>query len=110
MEYLFIKQSFPLIFDINLKIILNDPEILGNIKELIIKLYTDKAYIEKLGNNIQKNDVGYEYKKAYKRDTKDLFTFLDILISTHKIRNMEYKRFIKYQTYLKTVFKPISAK
>jgi len=104
MDYESISQSFILIDDINLKIMLNDPEVTRQIKNLVVKMYTDKLYVDKLGNPVQENDFAKEYKKAYARDRKELLTYFKIMIDTFKIRKTDHKRFEKYYNYVKKIF------
>ena len=103
MEKESINLAFILIDDINLRIILSDPDITRQLKDLIVKLSTDKLYIGKLSNDIQKDDYKILYKKTYKNDKKDLLTYFKILVDTLKIRK-DYKRYQKYYDYLKSVF------
>jgi len=98
-----INLSFLLINDPNLQIILNDPDISMVIKNAIVKLTTDKLYISKLSNPIQKDDFKLEAKKTYKKGVKELITNMQILIDTFKIRKKDGKRFDKYLIYLKKV-------
>jgi len=104
MEKESINLAFILIDDINLRIILSDPDITRQLKDLIVKLSTDKLYIGKLSNNIEKDDYKMLYKKTYKNDKKDLLTYFKILIDTLRIRKRDYKRYQKYYDYLKSVF------
>ena len=104
MEKESINLAFILIDDINLRIILSDPDITRQLKDLIVKLSTDKLYIGKLSNDIQKDDYKILYKKTYKNDKKDLLTYFKILVDTLKIRKKDYKRYQKYYDYLKSVF------
>ena len=99
-----INQGFILIDDINLKIILNDPDVTRQIKNLIAKLYTDKLYISKLSNGVQEDDYQKLYKKTYKLDRKEMITYFKIMIDTFKIRNKNDKRFQKYYDYLNKLF------
>jgi hypothetical protein len=98
-----INLSFLLINDPNLQIILNDPDISMVIKNAIVKLTTDKLYISKLSNPIQKDDFKLEAKKTYKKGVKELIANMTILIDTFKIRKKDGKRFDKYLIYLKKV-------
>ena len=98
-----INLSFLLINDPNLQIILNDPDVYMPIKNAIVKLSTDKLYISKLSNPIQKDDFKLEAKKTYKKGVKELITNMQILIDTFKIRKKDGKRFDKYLIYLKKV-------
>jgi len=99
-----IELSFLLIDDPNLQIILNDPDVSMPIKNLIVKMKTDKLFISKLSNPIQKDDYKLDAKKAYRRDLKELISNMKILIDTFKIRKKDGKRFDKYLIYLKKVF------
>jgi len=99
-----IDLGFLLIDDPNLQIILNDPDVSMPIKNAIAKLKTDKLYISKLSNSIQKDDFKLEAKKTYKKGVKELITNMTILIDTFKIRKKDGKRFDKYLTYLKKIF------
>jgi len=99
-----IDLSFLLIDDPNLQIILNDPDVSMPIKNLIVKMKTDKLFISKLSNPIQKDDYKLDAKKAYRRDLKELISNMKILIDTFKIRKKDGKRFDKYLIYLKKVF------
>ena len=99
-----IELSFLLIDDPNLQIILNDPDVSMPIKNLIVKMKTDKLFIGKLSNPIQKDDYKLDAKKAYRRDLKQLISDMKILIDTFKIRKKDGKRFDKYLIYLKKVF------
>ena len=99
-----IELSFLLIDDPNLQIILNDPDVSMPIKNLIVKMKTDKLFISKLSNPIQKDDYKLDAKKAYRRDLKELISNMKILIDTFKIRKKNGKRFDKYLIYLKKVF------
>ena len=104
MEKESINLAFILIDDINLRIILNDQDITRQLKDLIVKLSTDKLYIGKLSNDIEKDDYKKLYKKTYKKDKKDLLTYFKILIDTLKIRKKDYKRHQSYYDYIKSVF------
>jgi len=104
MENESINLAFILIDDINLRIILNDPDVNRQLKDLIVKLSTDKLYISKLSNDVEKSDYNVLYKKTYKQDKKDLLTYFKILVDTFKIRKKDYKRFVKYYDYLNSVF------
>jgi hypothetical protein len=104
MDYESMNMSALLIDDINLKIILIDPDVTRQIKDLIIKLSTDKLYVYKLGNKIIKNDFGYEYIKTYIKDREELFTYFKIMIDTFKIRKTDHSRYKKYYSYLKKIF------
>jgi len=95
-----IQLSFLLIDDPNLHIILNDPEVSMPIKNLIVKMKTDKLYISKLSNNIQKDDYKLDAKKSYKKDFKTLISNMNVLIDTFKIRKKDGRRFDKYLIYL----------
>jgi len=99
-----IDLGFLLIDDPNLQIILNDPDVSMPIKNAIVKLKTDKLYISKLSNAIQKDDFKLEAKKTYKKEVKILITNMTILIDTFKLRKKDGKRFDKYLLYLKKVF------
>jgi hypothetical protein len=99
-----INLGFLLIDDPNLQIILNDPDVSMPIKNAIVKLKTDKLYISKLSNAIQKDDFKLEAKKTYKKEVKILITNMTILIDTFKLRKKDGKRFDKYLLYLKKVF------
>lgn len=99
-----IDLGFLLIDDPNLQIILNDPDVSMPIKNAIVKLKTDKLYISKLSNAIQKDDFKLEAKKTYKKEVKTLITNMTILIDTFKLRKKDGKRFDKYLLYLKKVF------
>ena len=104
MEKESINLAFILIDDINLRIILSDPDITRQLKDLIVKLSTDKIYIDKLSNILQKNDYKILYKKTYKQNKKDLLTYFKILIDTFKIRKRDHKRFLKYYEYVKSIY------
>jgi hypothetical protein len=104
MENESINLAFILIDDVNLRIILNDPDVNRQLKDLIVKLSTDKLYISKLSNDVEKSDYNVLYKKTYKQDKKDLLTYFKILVDTFKIRKKDYKRFVKYYDYLNSVF------
>jgi hypothetical protein len=104
MENESINLAFILIDDVNLRIILNDPDVNRQLKDLIVKLSTDKLYISKLSNDVEKSDYNVLYKKTYKQDKKDLLTYFKILVDTFKIRKKEHKRFEKYYDYLNSVF------
>ena len=99
-----INLSFLLIDDPNLQIILNDPDVTMTIKNAIVKLKTDKLYISKLSNAIQKDDFKLDAKKTYKKEAKILITNMTILIDIFKLRKKDGKRFDKYLLYLKKVF------
>ena len=99
-----IDLGFLLIDDPNLQIILNDPDVSMPIKNAIVKLKTDKLYISKLSNAIQKDDFKLEAKKTYKKEVKILITNMTILIDTFTLRKKDAKRFDKYLLYLKKVF------
>jgi hypothetical protein len=99
-----LNQSFLLIEDPNLVIILNDPDVSMPIKNLIVKMSTDKLFVSKLSNPVQKDDFKLEARKTYKSDLKDLLTRFTILIDTLKIRKKETKRFEKYFNYIKKKF------
>ena len=99
-----IDLGFLLIDDPNLQIILNDPDVSMPIKNAIVKLKTDKLYISKLSNPIQKDDFKLEAKKTYKKEVKTLINNMTILIDTFKLRKKDGKRFDKYLLYLKKVF------
>ena len=99
-----IDLSFLLIDDPNLQIILNDPDVSMPIKNAIVKLKTDKLYISKLSNAVQKDDFKLEAKKTYKKEVKTLITNMTILIDTFKLRKKDGKRFDKYLLYLKKIF------
>jgi hypothetical protein len=99
-----IDLGFLLIDDPNLQIILNDPDVSMPIKNAIAKLKTDKLYISKLSNPIQKDDFKLEAKKTYRKEVKTLITNMTILIDTFKLRKKDGKRFDKYLLYLKKVF------
>jgi hypothetical protein len=99
-----IDLGFLLIDDPNLQIILNDPDVSMSIKNAIAKLKTDKLYISKLSNPVQKDDFKLEAKKTYRKEVNTLITNMTILIDTFKIRKKDGKRFDKYLIYLKKVF------
>jgi hypothetical protein len=99
-----IELSFLLIDDPNLQIILNDPDVSMPIKNLIVKMKTDKLFIGKLSNPIQKDDYKLDAKKTYRNNLKQLISDMKILIDTFKIRKKDGKRFDKYLIYLKKVF------
>jgi len=99
-----INLSFLLIDDPNLQIILNDPDVTMTIKNAIVKLKTDKLYISKLSNTIQKDDFKLDAKKMYKKEVKTLINNMSILIDIFKIRKKDGIRFNKYLLYLKKVF------
>ena len=99
-----IDLSFLLINDPYLQFILYDPDVYMPIKNAIVKLSTDKLYISKLSNPIQKDDFKLEAKKTYKKGVKELITNMIILIDTFKLRKKDGKRFDKYLLYLKKVF------
>ena len=95
-----INQSFLLIEDPNLLVILNDPDVGMNIKNLIINIDTDKLFTSKLSNSVQKDDFKLETKKIYKKNKRDLLNQLNILIDTTIIRKKDAKRFQKYLKYI----------
>jgi hypothetical protein len=95
-----INQSFLLIEDPNLLVILNDPDVGMNLKNLIIKIDTDKLFTSKLSNSVQKDDFKLETKKIYKKNKRDLLNQLNILIDTTIIRKKDAKRFQKYFKYI----------
>jgi len=95
-----INQSFLLIEDPNLLVILNDPDVGMNLKNLIIKIDTDKLFTLKLSNSVQKDDFKLETKKTYKKNKRDLLNQLNILIDTTIIRKKDAKRFQKYLKYI----------
>jgi|UniRef100_A0A6C0GZW2 hypothetical protein len=95
-----INQSFLLIEDPNLLVILNDPDVGMNLKNLIIKIDTDKLFTSKLSNSVQKDDFKLETKKTYKKNKRDLLNQLNILIDTTIIRKKDAKRFQKYLKYI----------
>jgi hypothetical protein len=95
-----INQSFLLIEDPNLLVILNDPDVGMNIKNLIINIDTDKLFTSKLSNSVQKDDFKLETKKTYKKNKRDLLNQLNILIDTTIIRKKDAKRFQKYLKYI----------
>jgi hypothetical protein len=99
-----INQSFLLITDPNLIVILNDPMVTTGIKNIIVKLTTDRLYTSKLSNLIQPDDFKLESKKQYLQDQTDLFNRFLILINESRIRRKDFKRFIKYLKYVKKVF------
>jgi len=99
-----INQSFLLIEDPNLIIILNDPDVSMTIKNLIVKMSTDRLFTKKLSNSVQKDDFKLEAKKSYKNDKKDLISKLVILIDITKTRKKDAKRFEKYQKYIEKYF------
>jgi len=99
-----INQSFLLITDPNLIVILNDPMVTQVIKNIIVKLSTDRLYNSKLSNLIQPDDFKLEAKKQYTRDQTDLFNRFLILIDESKIRKKDFKRFIKYLKYVRKIF------
>lgn len=99
-----INLSFLLIDDPNLQIILNDPDVTMTIKNAIVKLKTDRLYISKLSNTIQKDDFKLDAKKMYKKEVKTLINNMTILIDIFRIRKKDGKRFDKYLLYLKKVF------
>ena len=99
-----IDLGFLLIDDPNLQIILNDPDVSMPIKNAIVKLKTDKLYISKLSNAVQKDDFKLDAKKTYKKEVKILITNMTILIDTFKLRKKDGKRFDKYLIYLKKIF------
>ena len=101
MERESINLSFLLITDKNLQIILNDPDITMAIKNLIVKMTTDKLFVSKLSNPIQKDDFKSEAKKTYNEDKKDLFNKFLIMLETFKIRGRDIKRFNSYYNYLR---------
>ena len=99
-----INLSFLLIDDPNLQIMLNDPDVTMTIKNAIVKLKTDRLYISKLSNPIQKDDFKLDAKKTYKKEVKTLISNMTILIDIFRIRKKDGKRFDKYLLYLKKVF------
>jgi len=99
-----INQSFLLIEDPNLVIILNDPDVSMAIKNLIVKMSTDKLFTSKLSNSVQKDDFKLDAKKSYKSDKKDLISKLIILIDITKTRKKDPKRFEKYLKYIQKYF------
>lgn len=99
-----INQSFLLIEDPNLVIILNDPDVSMAIKNLIVKMSTDRLFTKKLSNSVQKDDFKLEAKKSYKNDKKDLISKLVILIDITKTRKRDPKRFEKYLKYIEKYF------
>jgi len=99
-----INLGFLLIDDPNLQIILNDPDVSMPIKNAIAKLKTDKLYISKLSNPVQKDDFKLEAKKTYKKEVKTLITNMTILINTFRLRKKDGRRFDKYLIYLKKIF------
>jgi len=99
-----INQSFLLVEDQNLIVILNDPMVTQSIKNIIVKLTTDRLYTSKLSNLIQPDDFKLESKKQYLQDQTDLFNRFLILINESRIRRKDFKRFIKYLKYVKKVF------
>lgn len=103
MERESINLGFLLITDRNLHIILNDPDITMAIKNLIVKMETDKLFVSKLSNPIQKDDFKYEAKKSYKADKNDLLNRFVIMLDTFKTRGRDIKRFNSYYKYLKKV-------
>jgi len=104
MERESINLSFLLITDKNLHILLNDPDITMAIKNLIVKMTTDKLFVSKLSNPIQKDDFKSESKKAYNEDRNDLFNKFLIMLDTFKIRGRDIKRFNSYYNYLLKIF------
>ena len=99
-----INLGFLLIDDPNLQIILNDPDVSMPIKNAIAKLKTDKLYISKLSNPVQKDDFKLEAKKTYKKEVKTLISNMTILIDTFRLRKKDGRRFDKYLIYLKKIF------
>jgi len=101
-----ISQSlgFLLIKDPNLNIILNDPDVIQPIKDLIAKLSTDKLFIAKLSNKIQPDDFELLGNITYKKDKKNLISKFTVMIQIFKVRGMikdELKRFKSYLNYIK---------
>jgi hypothetical protein len=96
-----INLGFLLITDRNLHVILNDPDITMAIKNLIVKMATDRLFVSKLSNPIQKDDFQYEAKKSYLADKKDLYDRFYYMLETFKIRGRNINRFISYYNYLK---------
>jgi hypothetical protein len=99
-----INQSFLLISDPNLIVILNDPMVTMVIKNIIVKLTTDRLYTSKLSNSVQPDDFKLEAKKQYVRDQTDLFNRFLVLIDESRIRKHDFKRFIKYLKYVRKIF------
>jgi hypothetical protein len=102
-----INLSFLLITDPNLQIILNDPDVTMPIKNLIVKMATDKLFISKLSNQIQPDDFKLEGKKTYFKDKKELLSnfkiMIDIFISRKKSKDY-VKRYEKYLKYIEKRF------
>ena len=102
-----INLSFLLITDPNLIIILNDPYVTMPIKNLITKMATDKLFVKKLSNPIQKDDFKLEARKSYKKDKAELLSKFRVMIDIFVVRknSKEYiNRYIKYLQYLEKRF------
>lgn len=99
-----INQSFLLIDDPNLIVILNDPDVTRAIKDLIVKMKTDKIFVGKLSNSVQKDDFKLNSKKSYNRDKKDLFSKFTIMLDIFEVRKKDTKRFKEYFKYIQKVF------
>jgi hypothetical protein len=100
-----INLGFLLITDPNLKIILNDPDVTMPIKNLIIKMATDKLFINKLSNKIQPDDFKLDGKKTYHKNKDELLSKFKVMIDTFQVRKKDIDYIKRYQKYLKYIEK-----
>ena len=61
------------------------------IKNLITKMATDKLFVKKLSNPIQKDDFKLEARKTYKKDKADLLSKFRIMLDIFFVRKNSNK-------------------